>query len=158
MLSALPSRHEGRSGNPSSRMWSASRGTTPMCLLCQAFSPDGQSFLSGSEDHTIRLWDLSSGQELHRLESHSASITCLAFSPDGQSFLSGSNDCTICWWKCFPKATQPLLLGLFVTAYPSHALYRCNEHTVLLADKGCVGSMGYPPSNLIVYLFSYFIL
>ena len=30
------------------------------------FSPDGTQLASGSNDNTIRLWDLATGQELER--------------------------------------------------------------------------------------------
>lgn len=35
-------------------------------VLCATFSPDGKSLLTVSRDCTARLWNVSSGQELHR--------------------------------------------------------------------------------------------
>ena len=34
-------------------------------LLCAAFSPDGRLLLTGGNDCTARLWDASTGQQLH---------------------------------------------------------------------------------------------
>ena len=31
-----------------------------------AMAPNGERFLSGSQDHTLRLWDIDSGQEIRR--------------------------------------------------------------------------------------------
>ena len=56
-----------------------------------AFSPDGQYILTGSSDHTAKLWDLQ-GQEVQAFSGHSDYVTSVAFSPDGQYILTGSRD------------------------------------------------------------------
>jgi dipeptidyl aminopeptidase/acylaminoacyl peptidase len=67
-----------------------------------AISPDGQTLASGSNDKTIKLWQLSTGDELRTLTGHSglsAGVYSVAFSPDGQTLVSGSDDKTIKLWQ-----------------------------------------------------------
>ncbi|HRG76886.1 MAG TPA: caspase family protein, partial [Leptospiraceae bacterium] len=68
-----------------------------------AFSPDGKQILSGSQDTTIKLWELS-GKLLHTFEEHSFAVNSVAFSPDGKQFLSGSKDKTIKLWDLSGKS------------------------------------------------------
>jgi WD40 repeat protein/uncharacterized caspase-like protein len=63
-----------------------------------AFSPDGKTLASSSHDHTIKLWDVSTGTELRSLMGHSDSVNSVAFSPDGNTLASGSSDNTISLW------------------------------------------------------------
>jgi WD40 repeat protein len=48
-----------------------------------AFSPDGQRLVSGSSDHTTRLWDLRKQHGVVLPSSNTAPIRRVAFSPDG---------------------------------------------------------------------------
>ncbi len=58
-------------------------------VVAVAFSPDGKLALSGSNDKTMRLWDVQSGRELRNFMGHGP-VYCVAFSPNGRFALSGS--------------------------------------------------------------------
>ncbi|PZO40016.1 MAG: hypothetical protein DCF19_12555 [Pseudanabaena frigida] len=62
------------------------------------FSPDGNTIVSGSEDNTIKLWNLD-GQELCTLTGHSNGVWSVVFSPDGNTIVSSSEDNTIKLWN-----------------------------------------------------------
>ncbi|MBN3910993.1 MAG: protein kinase [Nostoc sp. NMS1] len=64
-----------------------------------AFSPDGKTLSSASDDKTIKLWNLASGEEIHTLEGHSNWIWTVAFSPNSKILASGSADKTIKLWN-----------------------------------------------------------
>ena len=63
-----------------------------------AFSPNGLMALSGSADHTLKLWDLRSSRVLRTFVGHSSNIQTVAFSPDGQTALSGAYDGSMKLW------------------------------------------------------------
>ena len=62
-----------------------------------AFSPDGRILASSSYDHTLRLWDVVTGEHIRTLTGHRHQVLSLAFSPDGRTLASGSVDeTTVC--------------------------------------------------------------
>jgi uncharacterized protein with WD repeat len=66
-------------------------------VLGLAFSPDGRLLVTGSNDHTARLWEVASGQERTRL-THDSAVWAVAFSPDGRLLASGSGNGIVRVW------------------------------------------------------------
>jgi len=62
-------------------------------------SSDGQFALSGSWDHTLRLWDLNLGTTTRRFVGHTKDVLSVAFSADNRQIVSGSRDRTIKLWN-----------------------------------------------------------
>jgi WD40 repeat protein len=75
-----------------------------------AISPDGKTVASTSKS-TIRLRELSTGNDLHELSGHSEGVTALAFSPDGKNLCSGSYDKTVRIWDVASGKQLHLLEG-----------------------------------------------
>jgi WD40 repeat protein len=68
-------------------------------IFSVAWHPDGQKLISCSEDLTLKLWDIRTGQCLHTLVGHQKPIWSVVWSPDGQSLASSSSDCSIKIWN-----------------------------------------------------------
>ena len=62
-----------------------------------AVSGDGRLALSGSDDGTVKVWDLTSGQELRTLKGHARAESSVAVSGDGRLALSGSENTVKVW-------------------------------------------------------------
>jgi WD40 repeat protein len=69
-----------------------------------AFGPDGKTVASGSEDETVKLWNVQTGENTATLPGGSI-VGAVAFSPDGKTLAAGSNDRTIKLWD-MPAARQ----------------------------------------------------
>lgn len=62
-----------------------------------AFSPDSAHIISGSEDHSLLLWDVADGSS-RLVGVHSGAITRVAFDPAGAAVVSGGRDRRVCIW------------------------------------------------------------
>jgi RNA polymerase sigma factor (sigma-70 family) len=73
-----------------------------------AFSPDGKTLaVAGWDDH-VRLYELATGRERHRLVGHPGRVTSVAFSADGRTLVTGSADTTALLWDLTGKTVAPI--------------------------------------------------
>ncbi|HEX2697545.1 MAG TPA: PQQ-binding-like beta-propeller repeat protein, partial [Anaerolineales bacterium] len=76
-----------------------------------AFSPDGKRFASASGDHTVKIWDATTGKEMFNLTSHTDAVTTVLFSSTGRQLASGSADGSVKLWDA---STGKLILTINV--------------------------------------------
>jgi WD40 repeat protein/DNA-binding CsgD family transcriptional regulator len=66
-------------------------------VLAVGISPDKRTALSGSQDKTVRYWDLETGETLWVGEAHENEVKQLVISPDGQIGATISDEATFLW-------------------------------------------------------------
>jgi WD40 repeat protein len=84
------------------RVWNAATGELVRVVpgwQWAAFTPDGKHVLAVSLDHSLRLWELTTGREVRRLEGHTDGVVSFAISTDGKRVLSVSPDRTLRLWN-----------------------------------------------------------
>ncbi len=66
--------------------------------LAGAFAPDDKYVATGSNDNTVRLWELTTGKEIRQFKGHTNTVWSVAFSPDGKALITSSLDGTVRLW------------------------------------------------------------
>jgi WD40 repeat protein len=91
-------------------------------VMSVAFSPDGRPVLTSSVDGDARLWSAATGDLVHRLSFHVATVSQATFSPDGQllaaafapdsrHFVVGTATGNVAAFDCTICARTPALLN-----------------------------------------------
>ena len=76
-----------------------------------AYSPDGTILATGSQDHTVRIWDALTGKEVRKLDGHAGTVCSVAFSPSGEQLATSSVDATVRLWDVLSGEELGILRG-----------------------------------------------
>lgn len=80
-------------------------------ITAVTFSPDQRFLASSSQDHTVRLWEMATGNSIQVWHAHRATVHTVDFSPDGTWLASGGDDCTARCWHIQTGRCLALLQG-----------------------------------------------
>ncbi|MGB6546171.1 MAG: protein kinase [Candidatus Acidiferrales bacterium] len=64
-----------------------------------ALSPDGNTILSGDNDKTLKVWDVTTGNNVRTLSRQGGPIFGVAFTPDGTQMAGASYDKSVVTWN-----------------------------------------------------------
>jgi WD40 repeat protein len=98
-------------------------------ILSVAITPDGQTIASGG-NLIIKLWNITTGQEITTLKGHTKNVNVVAISPDGKNVVSGSDDKTIKVWNL---QTKKLVHTLISHSDSVHALAISKDGKTLIS-------------------------
>ena len=137
----------------------------PCCFVCLIFF-DPVLFLTGSDDFSIRLWDVATSQQIAALAGHTGAVTSLTFDSSGKYLASGEAliranpswlhvytlSCALQFF--FPWHMMPVLTCAFsVSADFSLRLWDTHTHAdvaVLTGHTSCITSVHFSPSASLI--------
>lgn len=133
------SREDGNFGVPKRRLTGHSHFVSDVVI-----SSDGQFALSGSWDHTLRLWDLQRGVTTRRFVGHTKDVMSVAFSADNRQIVSASRDRSIKLWNTLGVCKYTISVrNKFVRVYFSFKGCLDFQFLILLQFHNC------SPKNLV---------
>ena len=112
-----------------------------------AFSPDGQSLLTGSTDQIARLWEAPSAKPLGLSLQNQSPINALAFTPDGRTAVTGAVGQPDFWDVA---SGQPLdLVGQPINLLPKLLFTRISKNVsdVLNLHSGGIDALRISPDG-----------
>lgn len=76
-----------------------------------AFSKNGESVVSGSEDGSVRVWNVHNGAQIRNLEGQLGTVSSVAISGDGELIAAGLADKTVRLWEIRSGAPSHIAHG-----------------------------------------------
>jgi bla regulator protein BlaR1 len=74
-----------------------------------AFTPEGQVFVAGCRDGSIRIWDATNGQLLKTLTGHQSDVRTVAIAPQGGWLVSGDQKGEVRLWSVLKDWSSEIL-------------------------------------------------
>ena len=107
------------------------------------FSPNGCFLATGSEDKTVRLWNLSKGHEVSFPGRHVDWVNALSFSSDSRLLASGSEDGQIkLWdaWNVFTRVANSEVLKISMDS----------EVSIIGRHENGISALGFSSDNCLL--------
>jgi WD40 repeat protein len=96
------------------------------------FTGDGKMLASGSEDKTVKFWDVTTGKCIRTLKGHTGIVNSVAFTADGKMLASGGHG---------------LQRGMFCGEVKLWDVTTGKERTILKGHSKWVNSVAFSPDN-----------
>jgi len=93
-----------------------------------AVTPDGRHVVSGSDDHTLRIWDLATEETKTTLQGHTDWVSAVAVMPDGRHVVSGSQDNTL----SLQRSSTMLARDFQEVAFERRQLFFIDPHVCII--------------------------
>ncbi|KIM29666.1 hypothetical protein M408DRAFT_105644 [Serendipita vermifera MAFF 305830] len=133
----------------SSNLWKGHTGS----VNGLAYSPDGLTVVSCSNDKTVQIWDAATGAPIGEpLKGHTSYVESVIYSPDGRNIISGSWDNTIRIWDAATGAPvgEPLtghtsrVVSLACSPDSRYIISGSNDDTIRIWDAETGAPIGDP--------------
>ena len=87
------------------------RGCAGSGSMSLSFSSDGKLLAAPSEDGSVKVWRVPTGEEVLRLRGHVGAVSAVNFHPDGKRLASAGLDGTVKLWDAFTQERVLTLSG-----------------------------------------------
>lgn len=111
-------------------------------VSCISFTHNGKYLISGSQDHTIKIWDPVTGNLVRTLEDFTDDIETIDISPDSKKLISTSFDNVIRYWDIESgeeeqvfKSEASVVYAVDISPDEKFFIAGCGDKTVKLFDN-----------------------
>ena len=110
-------------------------------IVRREFNRDGTRLVTTGDDRTVRVWDTTTGEELHTLSGHTGRVLAAAFSPDGATLYSTGLDRSIITWDLAGQRTVESVIAPATTDKFSEQVIMTDDGTASVRVPFGTGTM-----------------
>lgn len=101
------------------------------------FSQDGKLMFSGSEDETVKIWDVRGSNEHTQEFNHNSPVTCACLHPNQTELLAGDQNGSLTRWDLKTSKCAEILIPMPGVAVRSVCVSPDGQYTAAINNEGC---------------------